>query len=370
VLSVERQSLWLLFTFPQPLARLLRQKVALWACVAAAYTGAVLAIAWRPDAAGGLAGWTAPFFALAGVVVFAAIAAGLGILGTDPLEEGPRRIRQEWMWFYMLVAAMYGSGVYSDSVWFRCVLFVLCSILAYAVWQKVAARLPLLLDPTQAPAPELGLSEGILATLLFFQVQQGLLAALAPGSEMPLGARLAFAYVLAGVVSVGIIVWVLRRGRIPLGLSGGLPFPRAALRGLVLGGVAAVVGFAYLALVDRIEPLRVMKDAAMDLLGRETQASRWVFVGLVVIAAPLLEEFLFRGLVFRGLRRTARPAVAVVGSAIIFAIVHPPISFVPVFVLGILAAVGFERTRSLWTPIVAHATYNAAIVLLGSNLLE
>jgi membrane protease YdiL (CAAX protease family) len=363
VLAVERQSLWLLYTFPQPLARLLRQKVALWACVAVAYTGAVLAIAWRPGAGSDLATWTGPLFALAGVVVFAAVASGLGVLGTDPFEEGPRRVRQEWMWFYMLVAAMYGSGVYAESVWFRCVLLALFVLLAYAVWQKVAARLPLLLDPTQLPPPQLALSEGIVATLLFFQVQHGF-ATLLLGTDLPTAAQVAIAYVLAGAFSVAVIAWALKRGKVPLGLGGGLPFAGAALRGLALGAAAGVVGLAYLRLADVVEPLRKAKEAMTDVMA-EAAPSRWPLLALVVVAAPLVEEFLFRGLVYRGLRRTARPAVAVVGSALIFAIVHPPVSFAPVFVLGLAAAWGLERTGSLWTPIFAHATYNAAVVALG-----
>ena len=46
-----------------------------------------------------------------------------------------------------------------------------------------------------------------------------------------------------------------------------------------------------------------------------------------------------------GLRQTLRPALAVVASAAIFAAVHPPISMAPVFIMGAIAAVAFERTR-------------------------
>ena len=68
-------------------------------------------------------------------------------------------------------------------------------------------------------------------------------------------------------------------------------------------------------------------------------------------------------MVFRGLRRTINPTLSVLGSALVFAIVHPPLSFVPVFVLGVAAALSFERTRLLWAPIAAHMTYNAVVFL-------
>ena len=88
-------------------------------------------------------------------------------------------------------------------------------------------------------------------------------------------------------------------------------------------------------------------------------------VALAVIAAPLFEEYLFRGLVFKGLRRTMKPAFAILASAAIFAIVHPPLSFLPVFGLGVAAALAFESSGSLLAPILAHALYNGAMVLLS-----
>jgi len=82
------------------------------------------------------------------------------------------------------------------------------------------------------------------------------------------------------------------------------------------------------------------------------------------MTAGFCEEFIFRGLVYRGLRRSARPLMSVLLSAGLFAIVHPPISAAPVFVLGILPAVSFERTRCLLAPMLAHMIYNAAMQAL------
>ena len=46
----------------------------------------------------------------------------------------------------------------------------------------------------------------------------------------------------------------------------------------------------------------------------------------------------------------------------LFAIVHPPISALPVFMLGLLAALVYERTRMLLAPMLVHAIYNAAVM--------
>jgi hypothetical protein len=91
---------------------------------------------------------------------------------------------------------------------------------------------------------------------------------------------------------------------------------------------------------------------------------------LAVIAAPIFEEFVFRGLIFGGLRRSLGTAGAVLASAAIFAIVHPPASVVPVFVLGLCTALVYARTRMLAASMITHALYNAAVLALQWNMMQ
>src|SRR5260370_24414357 len=90
----------------------------------------------------------------------------------------------------------------------------------------------------------------------------------------------------------------------------------------------------------------------------------WFWV-LLIGAAPMLEEFLFRGLVFQGLRRTTGPPLAVLGSAALFALVHPPIAVIPVFGLGIAAAISFNKSKFLLAPILTHAIYNGCVLFFN-----
>jgi membrane protease YdiL (CAAX protease family) len=83
---------------------------------------------------------------------------------------------------------------------------------------------------------------------------------------------------------------------------------------------------------------------------------------LAIVAAPVFEEFIFRGLIFARLQRSFGLWAATLASAAIFAIVHPPVSVVPVFVLGVCAALVYERIRMLAAPMLVHAIYNAAVV--------
>jgi len=90
---------------------------------------------------------------------------------------------------------------------------------------------------------------------------------------------------------------------------------------------------------------------------------------VAVVAAPIFEEFIFRGLVFRGLARSFPPGIAVIASAAIFAIVHAPVSVIPVFVMGVGAALVYHRTGMLAAPMALHAVYNAAVLALQWKLM-
>ncbi len=88
------------------------------------------------------------------------------------------------------------------------------------------------------------------------------------------------------------------------------------------------------------------------------------FVGVVVVAAPLSEELLFREIGLRALSRYINFPVANLLQAAVFASMHQdPLRFVPLFALGALA--GWLRLRSggLLAPIMLHATNNAIAVV-------
>jgi hypothetical protein len=150
----------------------------------------------------------------------------------------------------------------------------------------------------------------------------------------------------------------VRPRRTPYGVT-----TNAILLGMALGAAAGAVAVGYLLVCRHIPSLwKSMREGSAS---SPLATDPLLIVLLVVVAAPLVEEFIFRGLLLRGLERMGRPALAVLGSAAIFAVIHPPASVLPVFVLGLAAAVGFRRTGWLLTPIATHATYNAIALLAG-----
>jgi glutamate-5-semialdehyde dehydrogenase len=98
-------------------------------------------------------------------------------------------------------------------------------------------------------------------------------------------------------------------------------------------------------------------------LGRLVGTS-WLGFVLAVVVAPLTEEVLFRGLILRGLLGRWRPSLAIVTSALLFALLHFNPAQTPVaLVLGLVLGWLYYRTRSIGLCILGHAVNNASAYL-------
>lgn len=83
---------------------------------------------------------------------------------------------------------------------------------------------------------------------------------------------------------------------------------------------------------------------------------------VVSILTPLTEEVVNRGLIL-GSMSHRDPRIAVVISALLFAVLHQPSGMPDSFVFGLFAGVQLLRYRTLWAPIIAHGTYNLLLTL-------
>jgi membrane protease YdiL (CAAX protease family) len=86
----------------------------------------------------------------------------------------------------------------------------------------------------------------------------------------------------------------------------------------------------------------------------------WLRIILVVLVAPPIEEFLFRGCLYSALRQRLKPWSANLMSSSIFALSHSYLAFgLPnVFIIGVLGAYTYEKTRSLAPCILFHMFWN------------
>ncbi|WP_089888694.1 CPBP family intramembrane glutamic endopeptidase [Kriegella aquimaris] len=77
------------------------------------------------------------------------------------------------------------------------------------------------------------------------------------------------------------------------------------------------------------------------------------------IAAPILEELIFRGIILDGLLKKYAPTKSILISSLLFGLVHlNPWQFVSAFIIGIFSGWVYYRTKSLSFSIIIHATSN------------
>ena len=107
------------------------------------------------------------------------------------------------------------------------------------------------------------------------------------------------------------------------------------------------------------------------LSGETTVMVRIVLVLMATVSAPIVEELLFRGAIYRFLKGRLSTMSAVALSAALFAAVHFNFAgFAPLFVLGGFLCLSYEISGNLQTPILLHTIFNANSLILLSMLPE
>jgi len=146
----------------------------------------------------------------------------------------------------------------------------------------------------------------------------------------------------------------------------------------LLGVTLALIAIALVSdiLVDVVSRLVHIKTHWTDGFTEELlwAGRRRVILAAIDIAAwaPIVEEILFRGLLYATLRTRIGVAEAALLSAVIFTLPHgySIAGSASVLVSGLLWAVAYERTRSLLPGLFAHAVNNLLSTLWTVGLLR
>src|SRR5581483_9425526 len=141
-------------------------------------------------------------------------------------------------------------------------------------------------------------------------------------------------------------------------VSGGATF-------LMLLPLLLLVGKLWEMALERFD-LPVEKQDLIELFLRlKSPGLVAALAALAIVGAPLTEELVFRGGLFRYLRTRWPRAAAVLVPAAIFATLHFTLSgFAPLLLLAIVFSLAYERTGRIGTTIVAHALFNLNSILL------
>lgn len=176
-----------------------------------------------------------------------------------------------------------------------------------------------------------------------------------------------------------IAAWIIlqtreRRQQQPPGHATEAPAGRVSARGVVIGVV-----LAFAAVIPPINAAGILSEYVLERAGLPAQPQELVdlflhisspallcaMIAFALAIAPVSEELVFRAGLFRYLRTRAPRWVAFTASAALFALLHANlVSFLPLFVVGVVFSIAYERTGSIVTPMLAHALFNLNTLLL------
>ena len=211
-----------------------------------------------------------------------------------------------------------------------------------------------------------------------------LMLALAPGAAVAglfedgsIAQMAANVTVLPVAILVGVTVWFqVNRSfyQTPISLAAAFGFNRrntgrCLLLGLVTGFGLVVIAMALAlstslliqALGDQAEPQKLVTLIAEEAAKPDQTGALVFFVVMAAVVAPVVEEILFRGILYPAIKQIGYPRIAAIGTAILFALFHVNLltfASLTAVALGLIAL--YEFTDNLLAPIVAHAVFNAS----------
>ncbi|MGD0737070.1 MAG: CPBP family intramembrane glutamic endopeptidase [Terracidiphilus sp.] len=383
-LQSEGTALWIALTWPRGLENLLKAKAWLWSMLSCGLVAIVLIYAaitfphdiWRIALVG--VGWY--FFSRS-------MAEKSVTLVTVTSESGEaQKIPQGRRWAAQLGMLTFAIGVVTAQ-WQLAIIGIVYSYLtAAAMWQNLRARLPYLYDPWSEklpPAPSL--MHGMIAVSSLVEVAALVsIPVLFIAGRENIAMAQAIGYGVAAVV-VSLITSNVMRNRdvrpqdiwcwLPDGVSieeneswarrfglADVTIIPALMMGAAGGLALGMFARGYLYAMRLIPAIGDLIRKSAQQMASVQNLHLWYAI-MAIGFAPFAEEYLFRGLLFRALDREWGGWRAILGSAAFFAIYHPPLSWLPVALLGATNAYIFKKTGRLAPAVLLHMVYNAVVLM-------
>lgn len=168
---------------------------------------------------------------------------------------------------------------------------------------------------------------------------------------------------------VAIFGFLIFRGMNPLHLFGLAPIELR--RRIFLGLKWLLIAYPVL-MVTQIISYHLFSDqpdpqpVVMFLIENDGWKDRLAVILLALVAAPLAEEVIFRGYLYGMICSFGGRWSAICTSSLLFAAIHlhwP--SMAGLFLLGVVLALLYEKTKSLWVPLIMHSVFNGISVCMA-----
>ncbi|MGN0375101.1 MAG: lysostaphin resistance A-like protein [Butyrivibrio sp.] len=152
-------------------------------------------------------------------------------------------------------------------------------------------------------------------------------------------------------------------------------------------GITAALGFNNLVMmivsmlqeaINYILEMLTNGDYILDFFETFNESANTIYNGNIFVqiiatsvCAPLVEELLFRGVLYKRMRTRLKVVPSMLISSAIFGIIHGNlVQFIYAFLIGMILSFVYEKFKNIWAPIILHAGANLLSVLLTMLLGE
>lgn len=219
---------------------------------------------------------------------------------------------------------------------------------------------------------------GIAAIFIVGMILIGMLSVLSgiypqDSTDYPISITLGLAALEAIALIGGIYIFGIRRRSLNWSAVGIRPVTRTWLFITTIASVIIIPLTSLIILLVYFAFGIDLENPQLDFLLPE-QLTRLEILALIFLAgfaAPVGEELLFRGVLYTMLRERWGIWPGVLISSLIFGLIHGDLAVgLTAFLLGILLALVFEYSHSLWTSILVHTINNSIKIGLLYLLVE
>ncbi len=174
-------------------------------------------------------------------------------------------------------------------------------------------------------------------------------------------------------LSFGLLIWTVKRIRHWEWADFGwhsVELKKAFPKIMVVYALTWVVNISYAIFLYQHGLTPPDTDVYSKLLGQATWYTLILNLVLAGVLAPVVEEVLFRGIIFGSLQAYFGKWTSAVLSAAIFSALHfQAYGFFPRFMLGMVLVYLYDKYKSLYPAIALHALNNIVATLIAASLL-
>lgn len=135
----------------------------------------------------------------------------------------------------------------------------------------------------------------------------------------------------------------------------------------ILGFFMVLIGQYIGAIIESALGIEVGSENTAQLSDMMKAAP--IMILATVVLGPVLEELIFRRVLFGTLIQKYNFFISAFASALVFAAIHLDFEHIILYAIsGFIFAFLYHKTKSIWTPIIAHMLLNGFVTIMQLNV--